>query len=269
MEDKMIAAVFDNERKAYEGLKALNDMVAEGSITLYASAVIAKNAEGKLTVKQTADEGPLGTGVGLFTGSLIGLLGGPAGVAVGALTGMAGGVLFDLATVGVGGDFLDEVGRQLTPGKVAVVAEIWEEWVTPLDTRMEAIGGIVLRRTRDEFVDSQMERDLAGLKAEVANLKAEYARADKEARAKLQAKIDTAKTKLKAAQDRAGAAAEGKKREMDAKLGALRAHVAKAKGDAKAKLEARIAEVQSDYKRRADKLYQAWELTKEAVAPDR
>jgi uncharacterized membrane protein len=269
MEDKMIVAVFDNERTAYEGLKALNDMDAEGSITLYASAVIAKNAEGKLTVKQTADEGPLGTGVGLFTGSLIGLLGGPAGVAVGALTGMAGGALYDLATLGVGGDFLDEVGRQLTPGKVAVVAEIWEEWVTPLDTRIEAVGGIVFRRTRGEFVDAQMERDIASLKAEVADLKAEYARASSEAKAKLQAKIDATNAKLKAAHDRAGAAAEAIKREMDAKVGALRGRVAKAKGDAKAKLEARIAQLQSDHRRRADKLHQAWELTKEALASDR
>ena len=42
--------------------------------------------------------------------------------------------------------------------------------------------------------------------------------------------------------------------------------VAKAKGDAKAKLDARITEIQSDYKRRSDKLHQAWELTKEALA---
>jgi uncharacterized membrane protein len=269
MEDKLIVAVFDNERKAYEGAKALIDMDAEGSITLYASAVIAKDAKGTLHVKQTADQGPLGTGVGLFTGSLLGLLGGPAGVAVGALTGMAGGALYDLATLGIGGDFLDEVGRQLTPGKVAVVAEIWEEWVTPLDTRMEAVGGIVLRRARGEFVDAQMERDIASLKAEIADLKAEYVRADKEAKAKLQAKIDTANTKLEAAQDRAVAAAEATKREMEAKLGALKGHVAKAKGDSKARLEARVAEVRSDYKRRADKLHQAWELTKEALASDR
>jgi uncharacterized membrane protein len=269
MEDKMIVAVFDSERKAYEGLKAINDMDADGSITLYASAVIAKDTDGKLTVKQTAEEGPLGTGVGLLTGSLMGVLGGPAGLAAGALVGMTGGAFYDLARAGVGGDFLDEVGRQLTPGKVAVVAEVWEEWVTPLDTRMEAVGGIVLRRTRDEFVDAQVERDIAALKADVANLNAELARADVEARAKLQAKIDTAKTKLKAAQDRAGAEAEATRREMDAKLRALRGNVAKAKGDAKAKLEARIAEVQSDYRRRADKLHEAWKLTKEAVAPNR
>ena len=148
MNDKMIVVIFDNEKKAYEGVKALKDLDAEGSITLYASAVIAKDASGKLTVKQEADQGPLGTGVGLLTGSLIGLLGGPVGVALGASAGTFGGMLYDFAKVGVGEDFLDEVGQHLQPGKVAVVAEIWEEWVMPVDTRMEAAGGVVFRRAR-------------------------------------------------------------------------------------------------------------------------
>jgi hypothetical protein len=43
-----------------------------------------------------------------------------------------------------------------------------------------------------------MERDAAALKAEVADLKAEYARADREAKAKLQAKMSVAKAKLQA-----------------------------------------------------------------------
>ena len=124
MDDKMIVVVFDNEKNAYEGSKALKDLHAEGSITLYASAVIAKDAGGKVTVKQVADQGPMGTGVGLVTGSLIGLLGGPVGVAVGAGVGTFGGVLYDLAKVGVGEDFLEEVAQQLKPGKVAVVAEV-------------------------------------------------------------------------------------------------------------------------------------------------
>jgi hypothetical protein len=45
-------------------------------------------------------------------------------------------------------DFLDEVSRRLLPGKVAVVAEIFESWVTLVDTRMEAQGGVVFRRAR-------------------------------------------------------------------------------------------------------------------------
>ena len=34
----------------------------------------------------------------------------------------------------------------------------------------------------------------------------------------------------------------------------------------KAKIETRIGEVQADYKRRSEKLLQAWELTKQALA---
>lgn len=266
MEDKMIVVVFDDEKKTYEGFKALKDLDAEGSITLYASAVVAKDANGMLTVKQVADQGPLGTSVGMLTGILIGLLGGPAGVAVGALAGTTGGALYDLAEIGVSEDFLFDVGQQLKPGKTAIVAEICEEWVTPLDARMEAAGGIVLRWSRVEVLDSQIERDAASLRAEVANLKAEYARAGTEAKAKLQAKINTAQAKLKVAQDRVKAAAEATTREMEAKVKALHDHIAKVKGDAKSKLDARIADVRSNYKRRADKLHQAWEITKEALA---
>jgi uncharacterized membrane protein len=266
MNDKMMVVIFDDEKKAYEGIKALKDLHAEGSITLYASAVIAKDGDGNVTVKQAADQGPLGTGVGLLTGSLIGLLGGPVGVAIGAGAGTFGGMFYDLAKLGVGEDFLGEVGQQLQAGKVAVVAEVGEEWVTPVDASMEAAGGVVFRRARGEVLDSQIERDAATLKAEVADLKAEHARARQERKAKLQAKISAAKAKLQATQDRAKAVAEATKREMEAKVKSLKDQVAKAQGDAKVKLEARIARVQSDYKRRANKLHQAWELTKEALA---
>ena len=34
------------------------------------------------------------------------------------------------------------------PEKSAIVAEIEETWVIPVDTRMEAIGGLVIRRPR-------------------------------------------------------------------------------------------------------------------------
>jgi uncharacterized membrane protein len=264
-DDKMIVVIFDNEKKAYEGIKALKDLDAEGSITLYASAVIAKDAGGKVTVKQAADQGPLGTGVGLLTGSLIGLLGGPVGVALGASAGTLGGVLYDLAKVGVGEDFLGEAGQKLQPGKMAVVAEVWEEWVMPVDARMEAAGGTVLRRARGEVLDSQIEMDAAALKAEIADLKAERAQARDEAKAKLQAKISAAKARLRVTRDRAKAAAEATKQEMDAKIKSLKAQMAKAQGDAKTRLKARIAEVESKHKQRAAKLHQAWELTKEAL----
>jgi hypothetical protein len=51
----------------------------------------------------------------------------------------------DLFDLGVGRDFLDKVSRELMPGRTAVVSEVEEDWVTALDTRVEAIGGTVLR----------------------------------------------------------------------------------------------------------------------------
>jgi uncharacterized membrane protein len=264
--DKMIVVVFDSESKAYEGSKALRELHDEGSITLYAMGVIAKDTSGKVSVKEAAEEGPLGTAVGLVTGSLIGLLGGPVGVAIGAGAGTFGGILYDLATVGVGEDFLAEVGGRLQPGKTAVVAEVGEEWSMPVDTRMEAAGGVVLRRGLGEVQDALIERDTDALEAEIAQLKAEYAQATGQAKAKLQAKIDAAKARLQATHDRAKAEIEAAKQRMDEKIKSLEEQSAKAKGDAKAKLDARIAEVRSEYKRRSDKLKQAWELTKQALA---
>ena len=50
--EKMLVIVFDTEKKAYEGLRALNQLDSEGSITIHAEAVIDKNNDGAVTVKQ-------------------------------------------------------------------------------------------------------------------------------------------------------------------------------------------------------------------------
>ena len=231
--------------------------------------MIAKDAGGKVTVKEAADEGPLGTAVGLVTGSLIGLLGGPVGVAIGAYVGSIGGLLFDLVNVGVGEDFLAEVEKQLQPGKTAVVAEIGEDWSMPVDARMEAVGGVVLRWGLGDVQDALIERDADALEAELAQLKAEHAQATGEAKVKLQARMDATKATLQATHDRAKAALEAAGHKLDAKIKTLQAQAAKAKGDEKARIEARIAEVQSEHQRRTDKLNQAWELTKQALGPKR
>ena len=42
--DRMLVVVFDTEKKAYEGKKALLQLEDEGSIVVYAYAVVAKNA---------------------------------------------------------------------------------------------------------------------------------------------------------------------------------------------------------------------------------
>ena len=124
--DKILVVVFDSESKAHEGSRALQDLQNEVSIWLYAKAVIVRDAGGKVEVKQEGDMGPVGTAVGMFIGSLIGLIGGPVGLAIGAYAGTLGGPAYDLANVGVSEDFLNEVEQSLKPGKAAVVADMWD-----------------------------------------------------------------------------------------------------------------------------------------------
>src|SRR5215469_3538594 len=175
--DRMLVVVFDNENKAYEGKRALQQLDGEGSISVYAYAVLTKNADGTATVKQGDDAGPIGTLLGTTFGSLIGVLGGPAGMAVGAAAGMAAGSTVDLDNVRIGSDFIDDVQKVLSPKKVALIAEIDEDCTTPVDTRMEAIGGTVFRRALSEVSKTANEEEVNAMKADLAQLKSEHAKA--------------------------------------------------------------------------------------------
>ena len=263
--DKILVVVFDNEKKAYEGSLALQELQNEGSINLYAKAVIAKGADGKVTVKQEGDMGPVGTAVGLLTGSLIGVFGGPVGLAVGAGVGTYGGMLYDLLNLGVSDDYLAEVGKSLLPGKAAVIAEVWEDWMLPVDTRMEALGGIVFRTTRTQVLDEQIDQDVATLEADLAELEAEFVQANAEAKKKLQIKIDATKAKLQAAREAMQARLEASQRETEAKIKSLQEQATKAHGERKAKLEQRIAELKAEQQRRQEQLKQKGEELKETI----
>jgi uncharacterized membrane protein len=162
--EKMLVVVFDNETKAYEGSRALNQLDFEGTITIHAKAVISKNSDGTVSVKRGEDDFPVRTVSGTAIGSLIGLLGGPVGLGIGAVAGALAGSIGDLYVAGVNADFLDNVSALLTPGKCAVVADVSEEWVTPVDSRMEAAGGVVFRSLRTTVEDDQRARDVAELK---------------------------------------------------------------------------------------------------------
>jgi uncharacterized membrane protein len=221
--DRMLVVVFDNESKAYEGKKALQQLDTEGSISVYGYAVVAKAADGTTTLKQGDDVGPLGTLAGTALGSLIGLLGGPAGVAIGASAGLAGGATVDLHNARISDDFVDDVSKVLLPNRVALVAEIDEAWTTPVDTRMEAIGGTVFRRALSDVEDTVKDEDVAAIKADMAQMKAEHAQARADRKAKLQEKVNQLDTKLQASVQKAKDQREAAARDAQSKADILKA----------------------------------------------
>ena len=263
---KYIVSVFDEKRSAYDGARALLDLENEGSLVVYEGAIISKNDKGSVRIEDEAGEGPIGMVGGMLVGSLLGVLGGPVGMAVGAAVGTVGGGLSDLYNIGVGDDFLDEVGRKLTPGKSAVAAEVTENWTLPVDTRMEALGGTVFRTWRVDVEDEQIERDAEATRREMDELDEEWDHAVGEAKQKVKAKIDATRAKLKALDDRAKAKLATMKKEVKGKVEKLDAQIAKASAEMKQKYQKKRDELKADYDRRSEKLGQAGQLMSEALS---
>ncbi len=267
--NRMLVAVFDTEAAAFEGLSALKDLHREGAITLYATAVVAKDASGTVSVKKQAERGTVGGALGLLTGRLLRLMAGPVRVAVGAYAGGLTGLSFDLIRFGIGANFVDEVSQALTPGKVAVLAEVEETWMTPVDTRLGTLGAVVFRCQRSEVVEDQLAREAAALDAELKQLQEELGQASADAmrKAAVQKEIEAVKRKLEAKRDQIEARQEQATSEAQAKIDALRVQVQQVSDRQKAKTDKRIAGIEANYEARRVKLDQAQKLIEEALTP--
>jgi uncharacterized membrane protein len=219
---KLLAVVFNDEKSAYEGARALADLNRDGSIDVFAAAALQKDAQGWVATKKVQSDFPIQTVAGSAVGALIGLVGGPAGAAVGGAAGVTAGLLGDMYTAGVDEDFVTEVSTALTPGKCALIAEVDEDWVTPVDTRMEALGGVVHRTLKSTFEHEQWSQAAADARTELDQLKAEEADARADRKAKLQAQIARLSKRLDTKLDRAKAQSKQAEEEFQAKVTALR-----------------------------------------------
>lgn len=247
-----VVAIFPTEKQAYEGRKALGKLQDEGRLALHGMALIHKGTDGKVSIKDEVNEAPLGTAVGVVVGSLIGLLAGPVGVAAGAAGGAFLGYSVDAFNYGVGMEFVDEVSRNLTPGKSALVAEVDEFWTVGLDLEMEALGGIVVRQWRLDVEQNLIQDEIRARKAELSELKTEYAEAVEEHKARLKVRIEVAEAKLKDALEREKAKVATLKQQADAKIEALRKQAA-ATAETRTRIEHRLAEIQAESKKLSEK----------------
>jgi uncharacterized membrane protein len=264
--NKMLVAVFNNEPAAYKGLKALKDLHDSGDITLYATSVIVKDLSGTVSVKQSADEGPVGTAAGLLTGALVGLLGGPVGAAAGAYVGGLAGLFYDVNQSGVDIQFVDDVSEVLLPGRAAVIADVEETWTTPINTKIHPLGGILFRRERSQVAEDQIARDNAAFDAELQQLDDELAQASAENKAAVKQQIDSIKKKIEANRAKSKARIEQLKTETDAKVATLKEQMKTATAEQKANIEKNMADLKADAETRHTKLKEAAKLTKEAMA---
>ena len=115
----LIVITFDNAEEAGKVRDAIHKGEHQGQISLDDSAVVVRDEQGKVHVKNQMDRG---VKVGAVTGGILGLLIGGlffpvAGLVVGILGGMGVG---KLAHLGIQKDFVKKVSGDLQPGTSAL-----------------------------------------------------------------------------------------------------------------------------------------------------
>lgn len=239
--DKILIALFEERDKAHEAARILRDLDAAGSIDLFASSVLATRG-GDVVVLDAADEGPLGRAVRLFTDRFrLALAGSPQ----------------DLVRVGVGEDLVHDVTRRLRPGGSVLVAELWEQWVQPVDAQLSTQGAVVLRRAREDILLADIERERASLEAERADLERHRARAARNDDDALEHRIDAVDDAIRAVRDHARAALVVARAEHEAKMAVLIAKLEVARGPLKDALDARISGRLAEHRHRTMALMRA------------
>ena len=155
---QVIVAAFKEEETADEALKALKEAKKERLIGIQDAAVIRRDEDNKLHIKETADMGGgKGAAVGGVLGGIIGLIGGPAGVVLGGAAGAAvGGFTAKLFDAGIPDERLEEIGSALTPGTSAIIAIIEHKWVAEVEQELAEAGADVLTEALRDDIAKQL-----------------------------------------------------------------------------------------------------------------
>ncbi len=141
----VVIATFEDERIARDAVQVLTEAHHEERLKFKAYALVRRDEEKQLHVKETGDPG--GTAGAVSGGALglaLGLLAGPIGLA--ALTGaVVGGLALKLRDTGVKNDEIRAAGEGLKPGMAALVVLAEEGSEDLIAENLALNGGTVVR----------------------------------------------------------------------------------------------------------------------------
>jgi uncharacterized membrane protein len=162
----LIAIAYDDMFKAEEVRLTLAKLQKEHLIELDDAAVVVKDKEGKVKLKQAINLTAAGAASGGFWGLLIGtlFLVPLFGAAVGAATGAIGGALTD---IGVDDDFMRELGQTLQPETSALFILVRKVTPDKVLDEVSKYGGKILRTSLSKDDEQQLQSvlDSHGIKA--------------------------------------------------------------------------------------------------------
>jgi uncharacterized membrane protein len=158
-----IAVVFSDKNKAYEALHGLWLLDDSGEITVHGTTVVHRDGLGHILVDTKETHPALATAVGVGVGALLGIFAGPIGLAIGvaagagigAAAGGAVGAMADVARADTRDQALFETGFVLAVGQSAVIADVSEEWTSPVDNLARKLSGRAYRRAKSDVRDDK------------------------------------------------------------------------------------------------------------------
>jgi uncharacterized membrane protein len=160
---QIVAAAFTSQDGASQALQALKDARAAGLVAIDNAAVLTKDANGKLDIKETNDwGGGKGAVIGDVAGAAVGLLAGPVGWATG-IGALIGGLAAKLRDSGFSDARLRKLGESLKPGTSAIVAVVEHRWVEQVQKQLAEAGADTLTEEIGSDIATQLEagRDVA------------------------------------------------------------------------------------------------------------
>jgi uncharacterized membrane protein len=154
---EMVVVAFEDEYRADDVLSTLQQLDLEAAIDLKSAAVVKRDAQGRVRIRETRDfdarQGAIG---GAVAGGVLGLLGGS--LLRGAILGAAGGALAGKGIdLGLDDEYLKSVGESLGSGTSALVALVAFQRVERAMEELDKFeGGTILRHTLSDEVYQQL-----------------------------------------------------------------------------------------------------------------
>jgi uncharacterized membrane protein len=143
---EFVVVTFPDAATSRDGSDAIRKLRAKGRVKIYATVLVARDPNGKLSTQDVIKRGHRTTAAGAFIGALAGLPFGPLAIAIGGVAGAVLGHSAELLHEDDAAKFVREASRDLSLGKTMVVTEIAEDDLIPFMALMERLGGTVLRK---------------------------------------------------------------------------------------------------------------------------
>jgi uncharacterized membrane protein len=155
----ILVITFEDENQGPAVLNSLKSLEHKGQLNLNDAAVIVKNAEGKVEIKNMVESG---VKIGAVGGATLGLLVGSilfpfAGILLGAA---AGALVGKTLNTGVDKKFIQEVRDSLQPGNSAILFIVGHENVGVLIAALEPYNGKIYQSSFDTEAEDSLRKAL-------------------------------------------------------------------------------------------------------------